>query len=491
METLNNRRSLGKSNYQLILVMSLILSFIICCFVSYIMKDYKLDDALIYYRYISNALEGKGLVYNEGERFNALTSPLYTYISLIMAYILGDIQISQIIICAIFLYLTGIMAVILFRGTISDFILGMTPVLISSSIYFYSTFGLETTLFLFLILLGIWLYKKEKYFLLGIVSSLLLLTRGESIFLVGTFIGMHFVQKRKIPSLKIFILPVLILFANFLFNFYYYNSFFPNTLLAKIYQGKSDLFGKWPIFFSSLDGFIQWFFDGDNLLIFFLIVFGCVGLILNYRNKIIATYIAFLIFYTLFYVILNIPNYHWYYAPYFLIIYILFSFGLDSIHKYGIGLDKNLKSKGILKYAYTALFSIGIFLILFYILIQQVSYAYKWRGAIGNKNYTNIGIWLRDNTDEKAKIACVEIGHIGWYSQRYIIDIFGLVNPNNARFIAEKRYGEWFRYYQPDYILVHNPLWIQEVGFKGLIEGGVYVPCDKFYFKGYTLLRKK
>jgi hypothetical protein len=134
----------------------------------------------------------------------------------------------------------------------------------------------------------------------------------------------------------------------------------------------------------------------------------------------------------------------------------------------------------------------GVALALFLsIFIPQLRFAHsRLMNAGGYTNYQNIGKWMELNTAPDAKIATVEIGAIGWYSKRYIIDILGLVNPYNAKFIGERKFDEWLKYYHPDYILGHSPLWSHEVSLKKLMEEKTYVPVDSFHFDGYILLRK-
>ena len=68
------RRSAGRA--------LLLVALAVCLRFAYLDRFFELDDALIYHRFVQNAIDGHGLVYNPGERYNALTSPLYTALSL-------------------------------------------------------------------------------------------------------------------------------------------------------------------------------------------------------------------------------------------------------------------------------------------------------------------------------------------------------------------------------------------------------------------------
>src|SRR5579871_2994695 len=74
------------------------------------------DDALIYARYVRNALAGNGLVFNPGERVNALTSPLHTCLLLLSSWMLhGSVSPNRILLAGwllgiVFLCATALLA---------------------------------------------------------------------------------------------------------------------------------------------------------------------------------------------------------------------------------------------------------------------------------------------------------------------------------------------------------------------------------------------
>ena len=66
-----------------------------------------------------------------------------------------------------------------------------------------------------------------------------------------------------------------------------------------------------------------------------------------------------------------------------------------------------------------------------------------------------VGLWLREHTPEDARIAMEPIGYIGYYSQRRILDLVGLVSPEMVP--LNRRGAGWFaemqRKFHPDYIV--------------------------------------
>lgn len=458
--------------------------FVLCSVLAYSMREYTADDALIYYRYIQNCLDGHGLVYNIGERFNGLTSPFYTYLSLLVAFVFGgNIHYTQIAMGALFLFLTCITATWVLKEIIPKTFILFLPLLLTSSAFFYKTFGLETTLFLFLVLTSLYLYQRQSYGILGVVGALLLLTRGESIFLVIILLFFYWKQHQHLPPIKVFILPALILILHLSLTYAYYGELLPNTLAAKIYQGASGLWGRFA-FAHHLPSFSKWFWNDHIFLPMFITIIAIIGIRAAWKHHILRLMLIFLGSYCSFYVIFNIPDYFWYYGYVFLMLYILFVFGMHTLYTS----LSYIRLKAIHHYRYVVILSLFLF-----VFGDQLYVSAKLlQGLQGQTHYKTIGTWIREHTESDAKIACIEIGHIGWYSKRYIIDILGLVNPYNAKYLGQKKFDKWLSHYSPDYILVWVPLRPHEISVQKLLEEKRYVLFHEFDFNGwkFRLLRK-
>lgn len=119
------------------------------------------DDTLIYLRYVKNFQDGYGLVYNIGDKFNGLTSPLYSHIVVLFSYATPSGYLIEMnnFLSGFSLLLTSIItAVTFFNGNTNHKIL--VSVIISAFPYFYSVFGMESNLIIFLISLVFYYYKK-------------------------------------------------------------------------------------------------------------------------------------------------------------------------------------------------------------------------------------------------------------------------------------------------------------------------------------------
>jgi hypothetical protein len=443
---------------------------------TYLNRNFRVDDALIYYRYIENFINGSGLVYNIGERFNAFTSPLYIYISVLASSVTKEVEITQLVLNGALLIASCITLIYIFdelKMSLAGFISSMMAV---TAKYFYQVFGMETNLFILLSLLIIYFYFKGNFIALSFSSAFLLITRGEGLFLL--LILFYFVYKERRDKLKFSLLlpAITVLAANSVFNYLYYGNFLPHTLLAKIYQGRSGFWDN-ASFVLGIEYLFK-MFNKQSLYIVCLYLFAGIDLVKFYRNRFVMILLLFTVSLTVFYAIFNIPNYHWYYSFHFLTFFILVSLGIVKIIELR---KKSFKYSGSVKFT--------VLLVFVYLTLTHLETARLIMREGPNENYKYMGEWFRNNTAPDTKIAAVEIGHIGWYSKRYIIDILGLTNNRNAEFLAHGKYDKWFDYYKPDYIIMHDPFWGQEKSIPGLVERGYFVLDSALTVKGFKIYK--
>jgi len=370
----------------------LFISYLILIFLSYENRAFQSDDALIYQRYIQNFLEGNGLVYNTGELFNGLTSPLFSYLMLLFSLVIGDIQVAATVVATLSMMGALYLFTLLFAKYDKIEFVSLGALFTVCFSFFYYVYGMETPLFVFLVALCIYLFEKENIFWLGIACALLLLTRSEGIFLILALAVEHFRQRRCFPALKYFIIPFSIIAAAYIFNYFYYGKFLPDTGMAKIYQGQSGLWGSFiqkslPFF---PDYHIGWFFAKNHWLLYLVFASAAVGVVALGFASLNIILIVFLLGYSAFYVLLYIPAYHWYYGPYYIIVLFYSAFGL-------IWAARNLLASQDLKFrALSILFLIFAVYMLSYQSFKQTTGHHDFGKPI--QHYKKIGLWLKEYT---------------------------------------------------------------------------------------------
>jgi len=86
-------------------------------------------------------------------------------------------------------------------------------------------------------------------------------------------------------------------------------------------------------------------------------------------------------------------------------------------------------------------------------------------------SYRDLGLWLQKNTPPESSVAVSDIGAIGYFSERRIIDMFGLIDTHLAR-VGGKQHHKT----DPDYVLARNPDYVVLVRTEGQSGGYLRLP---------------
>jgi hypothetical protein len=422
-------------------------------FFTFVGHRLQFDDGLIYDRYVRNAFQGHGLVFNAGERINALTSPLYAYVLLGVTWILhGQVQMAAVLIFGT-----------TFAGTclLAERLVPYSGIFIGSMAYFYASIGMETSLLLLLILAIMTLYLDSRLTFIPLLMALLILTRIEAGALALP-IGWRMWKDRRFPSLVSFLPALATIVAYLVVNIYLFGKLIPVSGSAKLGQGMSGYWGVWPTAFLHI--WHLWrFFQYTAYVAAGIIILGVLGI---WRERgslwgMIALQFVMVLF--LFYWLFNLPAYYWYYAPFILCLTI---FAVIAVPK-----------------KRAARLVMGIVMV-----GQIITNAFCiHKLATDEHDYAKIGAWLALRTTPDATVAACEIGELGWQSHRYIYDILGLTTPRNALHVAQRDAHSWLTEDKPDYIVVHRPAWIWEQTAVSSSEyseisfhsNSVYILCRK------------
>lgn len=225
-----------QSRNRFLLISILIGGIIVFLFLCYYLRFIQ-DDAYISFRYAANFLDGKGLIYNAGERVEGYTNFLWVILLAASKWLFG---IDFIITARIFSLAASMMLIFLIYYLVSQSHKKYRPVILISilflfisnlSLAYWTVSGLETMAFAALLFASLAAeYKWRKLTPAALVLATLIRPEGALIF--GIILLNRMIRERKIPfRLILFYVIPLIPFAAF--KLFYYGSFLPNSFYAK------------------------------------------------------------------------------------------------------------------------------------------------------------------------------------------------------------------------------------------------------------------
>lgn len=185
-----------------------------------------IDDAYITFRYARNLLEGHGFVYNAGQAVLGTTTPLFTFLLVLLALPFGAASANfPILALGISAIADGLTAVLLYLlgQQLGSRAAGLAAALAWAVAPFSVTFaigGLETSLYVLLLVGTFWAYLHGRLSLAAGLSAAAILTRPDAILLAGPLLAWHALRSRpnllhaalwrhNAKAVLIFLLPLL------------------------------------------------------------------------------------------------------------------------------------------------------------------------------------------------------------------------------------------------------------------------------------------
>lgn len=391
---------------------------------------FPLDDAWIHQTFARNLVQFKEWSFNPGYPTSGSTSPLWTFL-LTPAFLLNIPPVVwALILGGLFFCLT----VILIKAVVERFVpiegtfLYITAVAVTAMewhLIWAAASGMETILFCLLLTLVLYLSlsTRSKPFLIGLAIGASIWVRPEGVTMLGPVMLILMYTHRKdwksllreviivLGGLSILMVPYL------LFNYNLSGSIWPNTLTAKQleYQGLLKT--------NALQRYIDLFtvpMVGGNLLLIPGFIYAIYSSFRNKEIHIIAFAIWLFGFVLMYSLSLPVTYQHGRYLIPIIPIYLCLSIpGVFQIFE-------KIKQKK-LGFVTQMVWSVSIIL---------VSAAF---GYLGAKAYANdVAVietemvepskWIANNTPADSRIAAHDIGALGYFGNRYVIDLAGLVN---------------------------------------------------------------
>jgi hypothetical protein len=236
------------------------------------------------------------------------------------------------------------------------------------------------------------------------------------------------------------------------FSIYYFGSPLPNTLEAKSgFETWSVFAGAiWPKMISDL---IPGYWQLEAILVI-LAGIGCIDLVI--RRSPLLIFPIWGLLHTLGYTLLQIGTaFAWYYAPLILIVMLLGSVGGAAVIRTAL----RWRDTKLGAFAWPVTATVCLFFVMFSALNVQGTWSflstYKTAYFAGARDqvYRQVGYWLDENTPSDATVLLVEVGTIGYFGERRIIDLAGLVTYELRNLSKQRTYREAVDVLRPDYVI--------------------------------------
>ncbi|WP_438007287.1 hypothetical protein WME89_00285 [Sorangium sp. So ce321] len=450
-------------------------------------RSFTIDDAYISYRYARNFARGLGLVYNAGERIEGYTNFLWTVLLAagikvgldpdVLAKVLGGLAACGSL-GALYLLSDRLRP----RGAIPC----IATWLFASSIVQsgYAVFGLETPLFVLLVLAGTEMMFRERdrgtgFPYSGLVFGLAGLTRPEAPMFLGIpmlFLGLRFFGRQNLLRGVVFVAPIAL---HMLWRHSYYGTWLPNTLSAKTGSLAEQLAGG--------QHYLKEYAEHTGPVLL-LALFGlCVAIVARHRDALCVAALALAV---AGYVLLVggdwMPFYR-FMSPFEPFCFLLAGLGARSLLEPLLpavsARAAAARPGGIALAAGAGVLAAGCLVALGAFRAQRIDRAQHrildddkrfWDSAAGGT-----AAWFQQH-GQPGEVAVGDIGYIGYATDYPVLDLLGLVDP-----VISKLPGGYTRKTGPGYV--------QRVFDKSpryfVFIGGADT-CDKLPFPAQEKLRR-
>lgn len=429
------------------------------------------DDAFITYRYAKNLLMGNGFVYNVGERHLGTTTPLFVLLLTFFGFFYSDIPFWGSLLSLISLGLTSFFTYKLlsqctnYWGGICSI-----PLVILNPI-FISTIGNESNLLIFFLVSQYYFYINDRKKTFAVLSALGILTRGEGILL--PIIIFLFEVIKRIKGKKISVTPWLILIILIvpwlIFSKIYFGSFLPYSLKVKILQTRNPRYVVDITFFGDITKnfwkalSINTF---SRIILLSVFLYGLGKSLLD--RKFIHLTLSIMAFFAG-YSLLNIRGYFWYrnqigFAVCFFLSYGIYSLSIATAGRHPSKLKQHLRdffshtiqnipaTHSTLGYKF--FMRMAFFTSVFVFLFTAHGIITRYPRM---KVYKTTGIWISENTEPKAVFGIAEVGIVGYYSNRKMLDLWGLSSYEMGQMETQNNWIYLIETLKPDYYISQNP----------------------------------
>ncbi len=432
-----------------------ILLFGLCCiYVIYVHATAGVlpyDDSFITFRYVSNLFNGKGLVYNPGERVFGSSTPLYVVWLILLKAIAPSADIPALAARgnAIFYAVSGIGMLFLVRSLLDSTAAGAIAAslfLMRFDMLAVSTGGNEMFLFASLVLWSFFFLMKRRYLLSGALAGLSIMARPEGVFCAFLCGMVWLLRDRKKPVLfaTSIAAPGLIWTV---FALAYYGTPIYHSLIAK----SQPLYPFPPGFaFHYIAGKLAFWTVGREhgaYDMWIVVAAAVAGFVFFQRREERRTWFvvpSFMGLILLFYAVSNPFVFDWYLLVVFLGWFPLVAVGLARLFSGAAAATRAKHGAGTTSFLLRGL-SVAIPTVL---LTNSALFSWQTRdqnnppGYLPRDHaelrvlvYKQVAEFINSVGKPSDTIAAPEVGALGYYSRNHLYDACGLVTPEAIPFL--------------------------------------------------------
>lgn len=411
------------SKYKIVLFITLFLGV----FVAYGLWGYSYDDNFITYRYAKNLLNGDGLVYNPNEFVFGSSAPGYALLLAGLSYLTqpfglqvhhwGTMLSTSALWVTLFIFyqylkeykyvafMTLLVAFVVFLSPLTHYLLGSEVILVLALISAVPYF----------------LYIHDRPGIAGVLAAIAMCMRLDAVLAVAILGLVAWWHKRRFPVVYV-VITLLALMGMLVLLSSYYGSFMPNTLKGKTAINEVPYtLRQWQMLKMALPDY------GSH----FLVLGALLGLFQCWKKRLFGYPVVlamglWLLGHEIIYRLLNVWVAPWYHFSTWVALVVLCIWaGFGSIHHLS-----QLRKWSFYK---VEGFSIVVFsgLIIVFLLVPATkNLNNKWRKPPDARHdvYASIANDIRENSTADSRVLALEIGVLGYYSERKILDLGGLVS---------------------------------------------------------------
>ncbi len=404
---------------------------------------FPLDDPWIHLQFAKNLHDYGSFSYYKNEMITSgSTSPLYTLLLAAGFFATGNEMILSYVLGVAFLLVGGFFFFRLSERFFTDSMWAAAAAtllfLLEPRLQWIALSGMETTMFIALVLAAVYYYSAQRPIALGVAGGLLLWARPEAVILFGAIAANEFYNgfavrgnkeknsENRIASWR-WVAGIMLLFSTFYvgFNFLLSGTILPNTYAAKIKYYSAGNEGFPQQVFAFLSGDLQ-----AVLAVF--VGIGILSVVTNVFRRRTSVFLVPLLFSA------GLFGAYWMKLPYlyqngrYLMPLLPFVI-LLGVH--GVAVLKEFLGPRV---SFLAKQASQVYVVRLILALLVLLNAYgSWKSRELYQDYcryitdrqVRTALWMRDRLPESAVIATHDVGAIAFYSGKRIVDMVGLISP--------------------------------------------------------------